>query len=103
MENQKPQWTLNDDSILSLATHLHRHFRDLQSYYKIAKGNLLSQIEATSAPQQLHSLQQQLLEVEEKLTYFHVLNNSISTVDTILHTSKMITEFKQSSDFSTNS
>jgi hypothetical protein len=103
MENKKPQWTLNHNSILSLATNLHSHFRDLQSYYKIAKGHLLSQIEATSDDQQLQSLQQQLLEVEEKLTYFHVLNNSISTVDTILHTPKMITEFKQSSDLSPNS
>ncbi|MEA5536641.1 hypothetical protein [Crocosphaera sp. XPORK-15E] len=94
MENQKPQWTMTEHSILAIATEMHTHFRDLQSYYKIAKGNLLSQMESASDEQQVLSLQEQLCEVEEKLTFFHVLNNSISTVDTVLHTPNMITEFK---------
>ncbi|MEA5535675.1 hypothetical protein [Crocosphaera sp. XPORK-15E] len=95
MENQKPQWTMTEHSLLAIATEMHSHFRDLQSYYKIAKGNLLSKLESTSDQQEITAIQEDLHDVEEKLTFFHVLNNSISTVDTVLHTPKMITEFKK--------
>lgn len=95
MENQKPQWLMTEEPILSIATEMHNYFRNLQSYYKIAKGNLISQIESSSDEKQIKKLEQKLREIEEKITLFHVLNNSISTVDTVLHTPSMVTEFKK--------
>lgn len=85
---------MSEHSVMEIATEMHNYFRDLQSYYTLAKGSLISQMESVSDDRQLKSLENQLHEIEEKLLYFHVLNNSISTVDTVLHTSKMIKEFK---------
>ncbi len=79
--------------MLSIVTEMHNYFRDLQSYYKIAKGDLISRLEDATDEAEIQELQRQLHEVNEKITFFHVLNNSISTVDTVLHTDKMIAEF----------
>ncbi len=94
MENKRPEFAITDHSLQSIITELHSHFRDLQSYYKIAKGALSSQMEETTDPTSIAKLQEELKQVNEKLIYFHVLNNSISTVDTVIHTPKMIEEFQ---------
>ncbi len=93
MENKRPEFGITEHSVLSIATEMHNHFRDLQSYYKIAKGNLVSQLESVTDEAQVKELEDQMREIEEKITFFHVLNNAISTVDTVLHTEKMIAEF----------
>ncbi|MDJ0844121.1 hypothetical protein [Crocosphaera sp.] len=93
MENKRPEFAIQEHSVLSIATEMHNHFRDLQSYYKIAKGNLMSQLESMNDEAQMTEIQDKLREIEEKITFFHVLNNAISTVDTVLHTEKMIAEF----------
>ncbi len=93
MENKKPEFAIKEHSVLSIATEMHNHFRDLQSYYKIAKGNVVSQLESTTDEAKVEELNQQMRDLEEKITFFHVLNNAISTVDTVLHTEKMIAEF----------
>lgn len=95
MEQQKPQWTITEQSVLALTSEMHNHFRNLQSHYKVIKGDLLSQIESASEQTKIKDLENQLREVEEKLILFHVLNNSISSVDVVLHTPKMIAEFKK--------
>ncbi len=94
MENKRPEFGIKEHSILSIATEMHNHFRDLQSYYQIAKGNVVSQLDTMTDETQATELQEKLREIEEKITFFHVLNNAISTVDTVLHTEKMIAEFK---------
>ncbi|MDJ0731376.1 MAG: hypothetical protein QNJ33_15440 [Crocosphaera sp.] len=93
MENKRPEFAIKEHSVLSIATEMHNHFRDLQSYYQIAKGNLMSQLESMTDEDQVTEVQNKLREIEEKITFFHVLNNAISTVDTVLHTEKMIAEF----------
>ncbi len=93
MENKKPEFAIQEHSVLSIATEMHNHFRDLQSYYKIAKGNVVSQLESTNDEAKVEELHKQMRDIEEKITFFHVLNNAISTVDTVLHTEKMIAEF----------
>ena len=94
MENKRPEFAIADHSVLSIVTEMHNYFRDLHSYYKRAKGDLVSRLEATSDEAKIKELQEQLYEVNEKITFFHVLNNSISTVDTVLHTEQMIAEFR---------
>ncbi|HAC65137.1 MAG TPA: hypothetical protein DCF68_16815 [Cyanothece sp. UBA12306] len=93
MENKRPEFGITGYSVLSIVTEMHNYFRDLQSYYKIAKGDLVSRLEATSDEATIEELQDKIREANEKITFFHVLNNSISSVDTVLHTEKMITEF----------
>ncbi|MGK7929950.1 MAG: hypothetical protein AB4041_00755 [Microcystaceae cyanobacterium] len=94
MENKRPEFAIKEHSVLSIATEMHNHFRDLQSYYQIAKGNLVSQLESMTDDSEVTEIHDKLREIEEKITFFHVLNNAISTVDTVLHTDKMIAEFK---------
>ncbi len=94
MENKRPEFGIKEHSVISIATEMHNHFRDLQSYYKIAKGNLVSQLEAMTDESKATEIQEKLREIEEKITFFHVLNNATSTVDTVLHTEQMIAEFK---------
>jgi len=100
MENKKPELAIADQSVLALVTELHNYFRDMQSYYKISHGSLLSRLESTTDASAEEALHQQIKDVNEKMTFFHVLNNAISTVDTVLHTEKMIEEFKPSSNTS---
>ncbi len=91
MENKKPECNL-DTSVISVVSELHSYFRDLQSYYKIAKGQVMSDIEACNDPEKSAQLQTDLKEINRKIDYFHVLNNAISTADVILHTEEMIKE-----------
>ena len=93
MSSSKPEFSADTSSIISTVTGLHSYFRDLQSYYKVLKGKLLSELEATNDEAQTEALKQKLSDVNEKMNYFHVLNNSISTVDVVLHTETMIQEF----------
>ncbi|MGK7935492.1 MAG: hypothetical protein AB4206_06770 [Xenococcaceae cyanobacterium] len=93
MNPSKPEFSANSSSIISTVAGLHSYFRDLQSYYKVLQGNLISELEATDDEAQTQALKQKLQDVNEKINYFHVLNNSISTVDVVLHTEVMIQEF----------
>jgi hypothetical protein len=94
MENKKPEFsiTAQDQSVISLITELHNYFRDLQSYYKIARGKLHDELDATLDETKAEALRQELKEVSHKMEYFHVLNNAISTVDVIVHTEVMVSE-----------
>ena len=94
MENKKPECNL-ESSVISVVSELHSYFRDLQSYYQIAKGELISKLDACNDSQKHQQLETELKEVNRKLDYFHVLNNSISTADVVLHTEEMITELGQ--------
>lgn len=94
MENKKPEFTIiaQDQSVISLITELHNYFRDLQSYYKIACGKLHDQLEVTSDQAKIDELRQEFKEFCEKMEYFHILNNAMSTVDVIVHTETMVSE-----------
>ena len=93
MNPSKLSFSDDPSSIVSTVTELHSYFRNLQSRYKVLQGKMLSELEATDDEAQTKVLQQKLHEVSEKIDYFHVLNNSISTVDVVLHTEAMIKEF----------
>ena len=93
MNPSKPEFSVDTSSILSTVTELHSYFRNLQSYYKVIKGKLLDELEATEDELKAQTLKQKLNDVNEKINYFHVLNNSISTIDVVLHTEVMIQEF----------
>jgi hypothetical protein len=95
MENKRPEFAIVNHSIFSVVSEMHAYFRDLQSYYQIAHGKLLSDLESCHDPALTADFQQKLETVNQKLSFFHVLNNSISTVDTVLHTDTMIREFKE--------
>ena len=93
MINQKPEFLIAEHSVFSVVTELHNYFRDLQSYYKIARGKVVDQLETASAQQET-DLHGQLKLINEKIALFHVLNNSISTVDVVIHSESMISELK---------
>ena len=93
MNPSKPEFSADTSSIISTVTELHSYFRNLQSYYKVLQGKLLSELEATEDELETQTLKQKLHDVNEKINYFHVLNNSISTIDVVLHTEAMIQEF----------
>lgn len=93
MENRKPEFALLDQSVINLVTELHSYFRDLQSYYQIARGELLSRLESTLDEAKAKELQGELKLLNKKIEYFHVLNNAISIADVIVHTETLIPEF----------
>ncbi|MBD0337056.1 MAG: hypothetical protein ICV62_16335 [Cyanobacteria bacterium Co-bin13] len=93
MENQKPIFDLKGQSPLNAVTELHSFFRDMQSYYKIAQGQLLGKIETADSTEAAH-LKTELDEINQKIEYFHVLNNAASIADTVMHTPAMIAEFR---------
>ena len=93
MTSSKPEFSADTSSLISTVTGLHSHFRDMQSYYKVLKGQILSDLEASDDAKKTEELKEKLSSVNEKINYFHILNNSISTVDVVLHTETMIQEF----------
>lgn len=94
MENKKPLLGLGDASPIEVATALHSFSRDMQSYYKIAHGNLLSQLDHVEDEAELAKLKTELQVVNQKIEYFHVLNNAASIANTVLHSPIMIEEFR---------
>lgn len=94
MENKKPVFGIPEASPINVVTELHAFFRDMQSYYKIAQGQLLGKLETTPDPDEDAQLKVDLQEVNRKVEYFHVLNNALSIADTVLHSSEMIDEFR---------
>ena len=95
MINQKPEFLISEHSVFSVVTELHNYFQDLQSYYTIARGQIVDQLE-TANKEQEKDLHAQLKQTDDKIALFLVLNNSISTIDTVIHTQSMIEELKQS-------
>ena len=93
MTSSKPEFSADTSSLISTVTGLHSHFRDMQSYYKVLKGQILSELEASDDAEKTEELKEKLSSINEKINYFHVLNNSISTVYVVLHTETMIQEF----------
>ena len=93
MEQSKPQFPIQNHSVISLVTELHGYFRNLQSYYKVIHGEILDQLETETDAAKTEELKQTLREINLKIDFFHVLNNAISITDTVLHTEKMIEEF----------
>ncbi len=94
MTYSKPEYSSAGSSVINTVTSLHSYFRNMQSYYKVLQGKILSDLEITEDELQIKELKQKLQDVNTKINYFHVLNNSISTVDVVLHTETMIEEFR---------
>lgn len=82
MENKRPELNLENQSVIS------------QYYYKIAHGEIISELEATNDKNKTEELKAKLAEVKQKIDFFHVLNNAVSIADTVLHNEIMIDEFR---------
>lgn len=96
MNCQKPIFSPEEhSSIIGMVSALHSYFRDLQSYYKILKGQVISNLEYSEQPETIEELKNQLDDINRKLKYIHVLNNSASTVDEVIHFEEMLHEFRQ--------
>lgn len=93
MNYHKPIFSTSDSSIISTVSRLHCYFRDLQAYYKAIRGQIISKLEYNSKPEEIEELKTKLNEVNRKLRYIHVLNNSASTVDEIIHLEEIKDEF----------
>jgi hypothetical protein len=78
MENKKPLFGISNASPIEVATALHSFSRDMQSYYKIAHGQLLSKLDQTEDETELATIKAELQTVNQKMEYFHVLNNAAS-------------------------
>ena len=70
MNPSKPDFSGTPSSIISTVTELHSYFRDLQSYYKVLQGKLISELEATDDELQTQELKQKIQGVNEKLITF---------------------------------
>lgn len=93
MNCQKPVLTPHDFSVVCTVTALHSYFRNMQSYYKVLQGQVISELEYTDHPEMVGELKSKLNSINRKLKYIHVLNNSASTVDEIVHLEEMKNEF----------
>jgi hypothetical protein len=94
MENKKPLFDISNASPIEVATALHSFSRDMQSYYKIAHGQLLSKLDQTEDETELANIKAELQTVNQKMEYFHVLNNAASIANTVLHSPAMIEELR---------
>lgn len=95
MENQKPIFGIENHSPIEIASELHSFSRDMQSYYKMAQGHLLGQLDQIEDDQELTRIKVELQQIQQKIEYFHVLNNAASICSTVLHSPVMIEEFRK--------
>jgi hypothetical protein len=93
MENQKPE-LFHNQSVISVVSELHSYFRNLQSEYKIVKSRVISKLEVENDRQKQEQLKTKLKTINQKIEYFHVLNNAVSIADVVLHTEEMVKEFQ---------
>ncbi len=93
MDCHKPTFSSSDTSVISTVRELHSYFRNLQSYYKVLKGQVTSKLEYNEDPAMVEDLNSQLCEINRKLRYIHILNNSASTVDEVVHLAEIKDEF----------
>ena len=95
MDCPKPVFSTSDTSVVSTVRELHSYFRNLQAYYKVLKGQVISKIEYSEDSEIVDDLNSQLCEIDRKLRYIHILNNSASTVDEVIHLVEIKDEFCQ--------
>ncbi|MEL6911385.1 MAG: hypothetical protein AAFY63_18715 [Cyanobacteria bacterium J06643_13] len=93
MDCPKPIFYASNTSIISTVRELHSYFRNLQSYYKVLKGQITSKLEDTEDPEVANELNSQLCAIERQLRYVHILNNSASTVDEVINLVEIREEF----------
>lgn len=93
MDCHKPVFSTSDSSVISTVRELHSYFRDLQAYYKVLKGQIISELEYNERPETIGELKTKLQEINRKLRYIHILNNSASTVDEVVHLAEIREEF----------
>ena len=93
MDCPKPVFSTSDTSVISTVRELHCYFRNLQSYYKVLQGQVISKLEYNDEPEKVNGLKRELDEINRKLKYVHILNNSASTVDEVVHLAEIRDEF----------
>ncbi|NJM97933.1 MAG: hypothetical protein HC800_12970 [Phormidesmis sp. RL_2_1] len=93
MEAKKPAFGLKDCSPIEVASAMHSFSRDMQSYYKMVHGQLIDQLDEITDESELSKLKTDLQDVNQKMEYFHVLNNAASIVATLAHSPVMLEEF----------
>ena len=93
MDCHKPVFSTSDTSVISIVRELHSYFRDLQAYYKVLKGQVISKLDHDENSEIVDDLNSQLCEINRKLRYIHILNNSASTVDEVIHLVEIKDEF----------
>lgn len=92
MDVKKPEFGIQDHSLVEVATALHCYSRDMQSYYKMAQGYLLGQLDEATDETKLSAIKTDLRTINQKMEYFHVLNNATSIVDILMHSAVMLEE-----------
>ncbi|MEL6489981.1 MAG: hypothetical protein AAFV85_13985 [Cyanobacteria bacterium J06634_6] len=96
MEHSKPNFCIPDHSLVEVATALHTYSRDMQSYYKIMQGQLLGKLDEATDEAELSAITTDLKAINQKMEYFHVLNNAASIVDILMHSPIMMEELNLS-------
>lgn len=94
MECVKPTFGIKDHSLIEVATSLHAYSRDMQSYYKMVRGQILEKLDEITDEAELTKIKADLQTINQKMEYFHVLNNAASIVDILTHSPIMLEELK---------
>jgi hypothetical protein len=92
MDYTKPTFEIKDHSLVEVATALHSYSRDMQSYYKLIQGQILGELDETNDEEELSQIKADLQILNQKMEYFHVLNNAASIVDILMHSPIMLEE-----------
>ncbi|KPQ33480.1 MAG: hypothetical protein HLUCCA11_18310 [Phormidesmis priestleyi Ana] len=92
MEYTKPTFSIKDHALVEVASALHCYSRDMQSYYKITQGHLVGQLDEVTDEAALSALKADLQIINQKMEYFHLLNNAASMVDLLIHSPIMMEE-----------
>ncbi|NJO40204.1 MAG: hypothetical protein HC769_12545 [Cyanobacteria bacterium CRU_2_1] len=84
MSNNNLSFLDDGQSIASTVTHLHNYFRHVYSQHKIKRSELVSRLDAATEEEEQNVLQQ-LRQVDEELTLFGILSDSLSAVNRVVH------------------
>jgi hypothetical protein len=83
-------------SVVSLISQLHDYFVNTHSSYLVKRGELISRLEQSTDRKE--ALQQELLQVDELLTLFGVLQDTLSVADRVVHSRAVATALGTNSE-----
>jgi hypothetical protein len=84
-------------SVASTVSQLHHYFSQTHSRYKIKQSELMNRCHAHNA-EEVHHLKEELAKLEEAMTLFGVLTDSLSVANRLLHSGAIAKLLENESD-----
>lgn len=95
---KEPNFLAENQSVVSLVSHLHSYFKNTYSQFEIEQSAAISRVHAASEATEKQRLQEELQQIEVELTLFGALSDALSIADRLLHAKSATSELGLNSE-----